>query len=483
MKIRSNRCALSALAVALLALVLAVGVAPLAALAEEGAQSTYSAAEPPALSSPRALLIERETNTTLYEEGADERAYPASLTKVMTALVVLENADLDEEVTIEESDFDEVTPESSVAGLKAGETLTVRDLLACLLIPSGNDASYVLARYVGDGDWHTFVDMMNKRAAELGCEGTHFVNPCGLHEDDHYTTARDLATIFEEALTHPEFEEIAGSESWDLPATSQNPARKLESTDHLLDPDGPVYMGDTIVASKTGSTYEGGRCLITLAQRDGRSLVGVVLGAPWEMDAEGVTANFYDMRSLIEWGFGAWRTGEVVSAGDVVGTAEVTLSTDGDEVDALATSAIVATVPTETSLGDLTLTPSWGEAFQAPLEEGSSLGEVAVALGERELGTVTVGAARAMALSIPDFVIWWLTSDPIHTVLAVIAIVAVLVAIGLLASASSRSRKRRRRRQMASSPQRRPVARSVESSRLAPPAKSRGRHTGSHMRR
>ena len=152
---------LAASVVPVLALVLAVGASPLLALAQETAQASYSASEPPALTSSKALLVERETGTTLLEVGADERAYPASLTKVMTALVVLENADLDAEVTVEEGDLDEVTWDSSIAGLKVGETLTVRDLLACLLVPSGNDASYVLARFVGGGDWHAFVDMMN----------------------------------------------------------------------------------------------------------------------------------------------------------------------------------------------------------------------------------------------------------------------------------------------------------------------------------
>lgn len=473
--------ALSASLVLVLALVLAAGAAPLPALAEDAAQTAYSAAEPPTLTSSKALLVERETGTTLYEVGADERAYPASLTKVMTALVVLENADLDAEVTVEEGDLDEVTWDSSIAGLKVGETLTVRDLLACLLVPSGNDASYVLARFVGGGDWHAFVDMMNERAAQLGCEGTHFANPCGLHDDNHYSTARDLVRIFEAALAYPEFEEIAGSESWDLPETSQNPARTLESTDTLLDPESPVYMGDTVVASKTGTTLEGGRCLITLAQRDGRTLVGVVLGAPMDADAEGVTSNFYDMRSLLEWGFGAWRTGDVVAVGDVVGSAEVSLSSDGDEVDALATSSIAATVPAETTLDDLTLTPSWDEAFQAPLDADAPLGKVSVALGDRELGTVTVATAHAMALSIPSYLVWWLTSDPVHTVLAVVGVVAVLVVVGLVASAPSRSR--RRRSKATSSPQRRAVARSVEPTRLKTPAKAKGKHVGSHMRR
>ena len=221
MKATSSRArVLAVLLACVLALVGAGTALPVAALAEEGA---YSAAEPPSITSPRALMVELETDTTLFERDADERCYPASITKVMTAIVVLENADLDAEVTVEESDFDELTWDSSVADLKAGETLSVRDLLACLLLPSGNDAAYVLARYVGGGDWHAFVDLMNEKAAELGCENTHFVNPCGLHDDDHYTTARDLVTIFEEALSLPDF-----VETW-RPRTTW-PTRTVPST-------------------------------------------------------------------------------------------------------------------------------------------------------------------------------------------------------------------------------------------------------------
>ena len=464
---RSLRARICALA-CLIALTLSV-LAPTAA----------AALTDPAIQATSALLIEPTSGTVLYELNADETRYPASTTKIMTALVTLENADLTQQITVEEGDFTHVTADSSVAGFEAGEVLTVEQLLYGLMLPSGNDASYILARAVA-GDVDTFVQMMNDRAAELGCTGTHFANPCGLHDDNHYTTAADLALMFREALKHPEFAEISSQSTWELPATEVSPARELEATDDLIDPESPVYMGDAIVASKTGTTWEGGRCLVTLAERDGMSLLGVTLGAPMEVDADGVGPNFYDMRSLLEWGFGAWRTGEVVSVGDALGTAEVSLSADGDEVEALATSAIVATVPADTTLEDLTLTPSWDEAFQAPLSEGASLGEVTVALGERELGTVTVGAARAMALSIPDFAIWWLTSDPVHTVLAVVVVVAVCMVIGLVAGVSSRSRKSRR--QAAASPHRRAVARSVQPTRLKPPAKKKGKHVGSHMR-
>ncbi len=449
MKTASRHRTAPALLAVLLALVCGTVVLAAPALAEEGSaapaeeEPAYSADVPPALASSYALLIDRETGLVLLDKGSHERWYPASVTKVMTALLTIENVGLDEMVTVTEEDLEEVTWESSIAGLVPGDTLSVRDLLAGLMIPSGNDASYVLARYVGGGDWHAFVDMMNERAAELGCTDTHFVNPCGLHDDDHYSTCADLVLMFEEALKHPEFVEVSSQFTWELPATAAAPARELENTDTLIDPESPVYMGDDIVSSKTGSTWEGGRSLIALFERDGRSLVGVVLGAPMETDEAGVSPNFYDMRELLEWGFNAWRTGEVVSVGDVVGSAEVTLSSDGDAVDATATSSIVATVPTETTLADLTLVPSWSEALQAPVAEGVALGEVAVSLGDRDLGTVTASTAHAMELSVPDYALWWVTSDPRHTAMVAGAAAGVLAVAGVVIALVVRARRRR----------------------------------------
>ena len=450
MNTSSSRSRLRILSALLVAAALLAGgsfLLPQTAFAEGASEEgkTYSVDAPPALSSTRALLVDRTSGMELYEKGAGERCYPASVTKVMTALLVLENGDLDEMVTVTEEDLAEVTWDSSVADIKAGDTLSVRDLLAGLLIPSGNDASYVLARYVA-GDWRSFVDMMNERAVELGCADTHFVNPCGLHDDNHYTTARDLVLIFEEALKHPEFIEISHNATWELPATSASPARELETTDRLLDPESPVYMGDVVVAGKTGSTWEAGRCLITLAEKDGMSLIGVVLGAPMEEDEDEVAPSFYDMRSLLEWGFGAWRTGAVVSEGDIIGEIDVELSSDGDEVEVRATSEISATVPRSLTLEDLTLTPSWSGTFRAPLNSSQSIGEVSVAYGDRELGTVTAAPARTMALSIPSFLVWWVTSDISHAIIVFVVLAALFVGIGLLCNARARARRREEQR-------------------------------------
>lgn len=439
---RLPRRLLAALLVLAVALCSVAGVAVAPARAEDATEAAASVDAPPALSSARALLVDRTTGLVLLEQNADEQACPASITKVMTALLVLESVDdLDEEVTVQESDLERITWQDSVAGLRPGETYTVRDLLACLLVPSGNDAAYVLARYAGGGDWHAFVDRMNERAAELGCTGTHFANPCGMDEDGHYTTARDIATFFEAALDHPEFVQIAGSVTWDLAATSEQGARTLETTDDLIDPESPAYYPDTIRASKTGTTFDAGRCLVSEATRDDMDLVAVVLGAPMEVDASGVAASFTDTRALFEWGFGAWRSGEVVSEGDVLASAKVELSDSGETVGVQAAGAISATVPRSTTLDDLTVELSWTGPLTAPLGRGQGLGQATVSLGDRELGTVEVVAESAMELSLVKLVQSWL-SDPAHLAIVVVVVVAVvLVAALLCARGSERGRR------------------------------------------
>ncbi len=483
------------LAAALLVALLALGAqAPAAALADEVSDAVndpvYSAEEPPEVASAAAILVEADHGTVLLDKDADARREPASTTKIMTALVTLENAGLDEQVTVEESDFDEVTAESSVAGLVAGETLSVRDLLACLLLPSGNDASYVLARYVGGGDWHAFVDMMNEKATELGCAGTHFANPCGLPDDDHYTTARDLATIMQAAVAYPAFREIAGTATWDLPETSGNPARTLESTNLLVDPESPVYMGEgVVIAGKTGYTDNAGRCLVVCAEKDGMTLVGVTLGASAAPDAQGVSDTFYDMRLMLNWGFAAWRTGDIVVPGDVMGRADVMLSSDGEAVEAVAAGGVAGTVPREVTLADLTLVPSWEGvdpetgAFMAPIAEGQGLGMVDVSLGDRWLATLPIVAAQTMELSIPAYVMWWL-SDPVHAVIAVVCVAAVFVVVGLVSASARRRRSSRYQMAVGARPRVRPGA---GGQRFDLPEQQRkaGRHAapGKHARR
>ena len=163
-----------------------------------------------------ALLIDLNTNRVVYEQDADERVYPASLTKIMTCLIALENGNLSDVVTVSESALADLDEDSSVAGLVVGEQMTLENLLYCMMVVSGNDACNVIAEHVA-GSVTDFVRMMNQRAYELGCTNTHFNNPHGLHDESHYTTARDLAIITQAALKSENFRQIVDTYEYKLP--------------------------------------------------------------------------------------------------------------------------------------------------------------------------------------------------------------------------------------------------------------------------
>lgn len=400
--------------------------APSVALAED---TGYNADTPPELQAQSAYLKDRTTGTVLLNINSGDRRYPASTTKVMTALLVLENAKLDDTVTIAEEDFAALDENSMTAGLEVGETLTVQDMLACLLLPSANECAYALARHVS-GSVDSFVELMNARAKELGCKNTNFVNPCGLHDDNHYTTAYDLSLIFDAALQLPDFVEIAGSTTWELPATNMQEARTIESTDELTNANGPVYV-EGVQAAKTGYTEAAGRCLVAAAAQGDMNLMGVVLGAPNTDSGSGVTANFVDMHTMFMWGFEAWQSGAVISEGADLGTAPVAQSSDGDEVGLVALEAFNATVPIDTKTSDLTITPTWKEELTAPISATQELGTVTVSLDGQELGTVKVGAATTIRASLFAKIGAFLSS-PFNIIISilVIALVGILAYVG-----------------------------------------------------
>ena len=184
----------------------------------------------------KSLYLENlDTDTVVYTKAADEKRYPASTTKIMTYIITAEHvSDIQHtNVTIKSSTLHMLDGTgSSMAGLKAKETLSVYQLLHCLMIPSGNDAALVLADFIGEGDINKFVDMMNEKAKELGCENTHFANPHGLHDEKHYTTARDMAKIAKYAMKLPYFMEICNTATSDCIGED----RYLVTTNSMIDP-------------------------------------------------------------------------------------------------------------------------------------------------------------------------------------------------------------------------------------------------------
>lgn len=229
----------------------------------------------------KGLLFSLSNHKVLYANGIYDKVYPASITKIMTAMLALQSGKLNDTVTITQ---DNVTLEdgSQVCGFVAGDQVTLDQLLHCLLVYSGNDAASAIAEYVG-GSTENFVQMMNDYAAKLGCTGTHFSNPHGLQDENHYTTPYDIYLMLNEAFTYPEFTEITELPSYTVTYTGSDGTEKsttLTATDHYLTGEATATKDVTILGGKTGTTEVAGNCLAILTQNAyGKTFVSIVMGA------------------------------------------------------------------------------------------------------------------------------------------------------------------------------------------------------------
>ena len=299
-----------------------------------------------------AVLIERETGRVLLAHNAAERLPMASTTKVMTALMTLEYGKLEEVVTVGRNAYG--VPGTSIY-LDLGEKITLHDLLYGLMLASGNDAAVAIAEHIG-GDVDTFCRMMTQRAAALGCTDTVFLTPHGLPKEGHYTTARDLALIAREAMSHERFREIVSTRRATIPWEGRSYQRILNNKNRLL----TEYSGATGI--KTGYTKAAGRCLVFGAKRDGMEVIGVVLHCGnW----------FEEAARLMDEGFERYEMFPVLEAGETVrvlpvngGKQETVCVLSGGR---LAAPVRKGTVPV--------LEYDLPETVEAGGEEGSKVGE------------------------------------------------------------------------------------------------------------
>ena len=354
------------------------------------------------------LLIEADTGEILYEKNAHQENFPASLTKVMVALLVFEAIDegkiaLTDSVTATESAFEGLSSDGSTANIVPGETMTVEQLLNCMLIVSANEACNILGETLY-GSVDAFVARMNERAAELGCEHTHFANATGLHNSQHYTTAWDLYLITREALKHDKFMEICNSKSYTVPATNMtDKPRELHSTNFLISnwrARGYVYRDAQGI--KTGSTEEAGHCLVSSAVRGDRQLVSVVLGAEKITLADGkstLTKSFSETIRLFDYGFDCFSRREVVSADELVREVPVALSSEANYVVAHPAESITRMLPTELDLSELTRDITLPDSVDAPIAAGDELGEMTVSYNGTVYGTVKLLALSDVSAS------------------------------------------------------------------------------------
>lgn len=239
------------------------------------------------LNSDYALLTRLSDGLVVYEQQTDEQAYPASLTKMMTAIVAIESIDdLETEITLSSDIFPPLREASaSLAGFSAGETLTALDLLYGALLPSGAECCVGLAEYIS-GSEEAFVEKMNAKAAELGMTGTHFVNATGLHDDAHYSTARDLTKLLSYALENDTFRTIFTTRRYSIPPTNKHKNGVTLYSSTLQNIETTVIDGGTLLGGKTGYTKKAGQCLASLAEKDGEEYILITFHAQNDEDEE-----------------------------------------------------------------------------------------------------------------------------------------------------------------------------------------------------
>ena len=255
--------------------------------------------DPPSVTAAAWILYDQSSDTVLGEWDADSPRPMASITKIMTVLLAIENGDLDEMVTVSEEAAGQGGQE---IGLVAGETVSLAALVRAAMIRSGNDSAAAIAEHIG-GSIDGFVAMMNDRASELGMANTHFSNPNGLDTTGHYSTARDMLLVSLEAMAHPEFEELARSRAMVFPDTPDGTPRTASNTNRILN----SYEGT--IGVKTGETPNAGLTYVGAAERDGRRLFVVVLRSV------GQRAHFADAVELFDWAYDDLRIQGLMTAG------------------------------------------------------------------------------------------------------------------------------------------------------------------------
>lgn len=294
----------------------------------------------PAMLAVTACLMDGNTGEILYAKGMDAQRFPASITKIMTALVVVEHADLNAQVAFTETGLADAYGGSSNINPQLGEVFTIDQMLQMLLVKSANDVASQLAEAVG-GSVEAFAAMMNQKAAELGCTNTHFANASGLENDDHYTSAHDMALIMRAAIQYDRIREIMNVQSIVIPETNVSGARYYDTHLQMLVPGNPYYY-EGALGGKTGYTPISGCTLVMYAVRGDRLLIGVVMGSrDSNMDSNRICV---DMADILDYGFNSFSNIDI-SPGYPCVSGGLALVPNGTDASA------VTVVPTETPEG------------------------------------------------------------------------------------------------------------------------------------
>lgn len=425
------------------------------------------ALEEPEISSSYAVLMDVDSGRVFYSKDADAKAYPASLTKVMTVLIAVEAIErgefsLSDSVTASDTCLQGMVDDGSTAGIVPGETMPLQDLLYCALLASANEACNVIGEYIG-GSVDAFVERMNARAAELGCTGTHFANTHGLPDENHYTTAHDMALIYREALSHELFAEVSGTVSYTVAATNVSEARELSNTNSLINEHASYYPGyyyEYAKDGKTGHTSAAGYCLVSSAEKDGIHVLAAVLGGQATENGSGGYnySNFADSVTLYNWAFENFSSREILSSSELITEVPVAMAADDGKATLRPNTVLTAVVANDFDVSSLKrdiviYSERDGETLEAPIAAGTVLGEITLSLGDDVYGTTQLIAGSAVELSKTQYMknqisnvlgMTWVKVVIIALVLALVCYIALVIRYRVLHKRHMRELRRAR---------------------------------------
>ena len=395
-----------------------------------------------------AILYELNTDTILLEQDADMKLYPASITKLMTALVALEYGNPADVVTVTNAAIDGLYEMGSASYLLNGEQIAFMDLMRYLLIGSGNDAANALAIHVS-GSIEGFVDLMNNTAKELGMTNTHFANPHGLHNEDHYTTARDLLTLALAAMKKETIAQLVAEDEVVLPITNKHDRTTTKyTTNHLLTKKSTgEYFYEGAIGIKTGTTTPAGLCLAAACVKGDYTYYSIVLGCE---KIEGTSMQFAETIKLFNWGAASYSQQVMLSASEPITEVPVRLGDEKDAVVVRPAESITAMLPNTYELSDLEMDYTLAEDVVAPVKAGDVLGELTVRYEDKEYQLDLIAAddvARSTMLYVLDRVTAFFTSTTFKIIVAsIVALILLLVVYAILINRKRAKRRKNRRR-------------------------------------
>lgn len=346
-----------------------------------------SQSEIPEIYSDSAILIDFKTGTILYSKNVEKKMYPASTTKILTAIIALEKCNLDDIITISSSTISTIPSGYSSAYLSNGEEISIRDLVTIFLVHSANDAGYVLAEHIS-GSIDEFAKLMNQKALEIGCKNTHFTNPSGIHDENHYTTAYDLSLIAKYCMQNSVFRSIVSEQSCTINSTNKSDVRKYSNTNDLINPSSKYYLKEC-VGIKTGYTAQAKNCLISACSKNNLGLICVVLGA--NQMPNGESSRYLDSIHLFKYGYANYSVRKFVDKDVNFTNIEIKNgSKDTRSLDLYTDSSVSGLLKNTDSIpeGKIEL----NNTISAPISKGSVIGSVTYTVGDNSYSTNLVAS-------------------------------------------------------------------------------------------